>query len=197
MEAEGNLFPHLEDEEVVKLYQQGKCSFTQVLMRYYRIILGQCNRQVPGYTSDEVYQELSIKMLKACKRWDEGRSIKFSTYLTYLLNQHIRKLIREELHYDNRRLNNQANDSIEELLGLEALDMDNPWTPWCEEEQKSLIEYLEGVPLTKREKVCVELVFEGYRKSEIAKILNLSRGMITKILQGLRSYFPRPSDLID
>jgi RNA polymerase sigma factor (sigma-70 family) len=181
-EALGNRYQDTKPDDIVRDYLAGKCSFDYVLRAYKGLLIKKSESYIPGYTGDEVFQELALRTELATHLWDPNNGTQFITYLYKALDNHLRKLYREETQFDKRRLNSIEMDSYEQLIedGYDQVDY-NP--------ELSLVELVEGIPLSPQERICVELAYEGYQNVDIAKALGLTKGRITTIIQGLRSRF--------
>lgn len=192
-----DLYPDLSNERVIELYIIGSCSFDQVLIRYQKLLIKKSQKYIPGYSSDDVFQELVIKLSYCCSNYD-GR-VKFITYLYTCLDNHLSWLYRREMGHDNKKANHGDPDRDTQTQSYDFMvdngyDTEIPWSTHCQEEEIKIMEILNSVELTGREKICVDMVFEGRQNKEIAKILNISGTRVKQILGDLR---PRFAELLN
>jgi len=181
-------------EDIVSSFQKGEIPFEEVIKQYWRVILDRSKIWIPGYSEEDIFQELLIKLHHCCLRWDSTKGVKFITYLYKSLNTHILHLRRKSLR-DRRKANNDSMSIdflLEEVEGDSTELGKNKITLTIEEESFDIIEIME-TDLTNNERVCIEMIFEGSRYSDIADKLDLSRVRISQIVRGLK---PKLSTLI-
>jgi RNA polymerase sigma factor (sigma-70 family) len=182
----------LSGEEVVKKFLDGECDFQLVLAKYSNLLFNKAHKQyVPGYNAEELFQELMVKTFITCKKWDKQENTKFGTYLFHALDNHlnylrrregaaVRTLNHESVSYDillDQNDDRTTGGFFEKQYGkLPSYEMP---TLFCD-----LIE--DDAPLSVRERICVEMIFEGHGNNEIAERLSLSRVRISQIVKSLR-----------
>ena len=183
-----NKFPDLTNDEVVILYKKGQAEFNQVLLRYNALLIKKSREFVPGHTEEDVYQELCMRLVHCLDLWKEEGGTKFVTYLSMGLQNQIAWMVRknygsEYAKSDCRRINfgelasyevevengydlpdNKVDEAIDKLLLADALDR---------------------AELTEEERLCVNLLWEGKKKCEVAKILQRSPRSIGKMVKRL------------
>jgi RNA polymerase sigma factor (sigma-70 family) len=182
-------FPTATNDELVIMYREGKCGFNPVLGRFHSLLLAKSQTWVPGSTQEDLYQDLAMRLFHCIPRWDPEQE-SFMTYLYTSLNQQIAWNIRKQGKTQKRRINYLYNESYEHMLELEVEpDIPESWSPSCDEETKKAIEILCSVQLTDQEKICVELLFDGRLKSEIADELHLTRTRVSQIFHSMAPKF--------
>ncbi len=186
----------LEDEPVRK-FQRGECDFSLVLIQYGHLLINRATKTwVPGINQEEVFQELVLKLYMASIKWRPEEGNKFITYLYPILNNHIDFMIRSE-NADKRYLNHSS-ISLDGILYIKN-NIDVPLDSSLEipsfvPPEYEILDLISGLELEEREKICVEMVIEGRRNSEIAERLNLSRVRVSQLLRELR---PKLSFLVE
>lgn len=179
----GNLpaekYPGASNEEVVLHYKAGECTFDQVIRRFHYLLVGKCKVSIPGMDEDDIYQELLLKLLRSCDGWKPDKEISFSTYLYSALDNHIRRLIRSQLGTEKRK-----GDAISVSLDETTEDEDGGvlYKYEVSVEFHSVAEELPSLnDLTPRELRVVSLLLSGYSKTELSRMMNLSKSSITHI----------------
>jgi len=180
-------FPTTPNDDIVIKFRNGEIGFNPVLLRYHNLLLKRSQSYVAGYTQEELYQEMAFQMYKAIFLWNESDG-SFMTYLYKVLDNVIKWRVRHESGTDKGRANHKDIESYEFLVE-NGLDFEAEWTSWGESELRSQAELIGSVELNPQEKVCVELLFEGKSKAEIAIMLNLTRTRITQIFRGMGHKF--------
>jgi RNA polymerase sigma factor (sigma-70 family) len=185
---------HLSEEDLVELFQRGECPFTVVLERVNPLLLSRCNSWTPPRVDKEdLYQEFLIKTHHCCQRWRRDKQVKFTTYLHNGLDNKIKQLVREV--NAKKRLSEQDAVSYEELLEESSDFIPSP--PHKFEDIVELKIMIENLELEPNERTCVNMVFEGLLKTDIADKLNLSKARIYQILKSLRPKFKFLREQVD
>ena len=176
-------YPGASNEEVVLHYKAHDCPFDQVIRRFHYLLVGKCKVSIPGMDEDDVYQELLIKLLRSCDGWNPEREINFSTYLYSALDNHIRLLIRSQLGAEKRK-GDATSVSLDETT--EDRDGGVVYKYEVSVEFHSMVEELPSLkPLSTRECEVVNLLLSGYSKTEISRMLRLSKSSITHICHNI------------
>lgn len=175
-----NLYPDLTNEEVIVKFQTGQCPFEQVIIRFHKLLWKKANgKHISGYDKEDFYQELVEKLHYCCCNWNPKSDQLFITWLFPSLDNHIAWIFRKQGTSDKRKANfNSA--SYEYLVdnGYDRVDS-----------QVMYQDLLVGLTLSEKERMCIELVFDGYLKADIADMLHISRTRVTHIFKGLQSRF--------
>ena len=172
-------------EDIIEKFMCGEADFGIVLGQYGGTLLEKSRSFVPGYSNEELLQELIIKTFITVSKWDKQESTKFSTYLYHALENHLNYLRRRES--TAVRFANHNALSLEHIQERNNEREDYSWVDPPSYETPLLFEELipENI-LTDRERICVEMIFEGHGNNEIAERLNLSRVRISQIIKSLR-----------
>jgi len=117
------------------------------------------NVQIQGYTTEDLVQELTIEILRAAEYFDESQGVTFHTLLHKFMATRIHNLrswsIRKfgETDFDTEHFTNQTENTTK--FGADA-----NMTQWA---------LLDEVELTAGERVVIELLLMGYKRSEIER----------------------------
>lgn len=176
-------YPGEQNEFVVKQYLKSGCTFDQVLLRYHYLLATQSLSPMPGMEAEDLYQELVMKLLKCCTKWDPDKDLNFSTYLVNACINHIRYILRKQLN-SNRKFNFVGIISLEQPIS----DEDGSTVHINEPSEDFILPdrlVIEGLPITSREKQYILPLLEGRSLGEIADKLKVSRTRVTQVLRGL------------
>lgn len=181
-------FPDLTNDEVVILYKRGQADFNQVLLRYNALIIKKSREFVPGHTEEDVYQELCMRLVHCLDLWNEDGGTKFITYLSMGLHNQLAWMVRknygsEYAKSDCRRINfgELASYEVEVENGYDIPDykMDAAISNIL------LTDVLDKAELSEEERICVNLLWEGKKKCEVAEIMHKSPRSIGKMVKRL------------
>jgi len=139
---------------------------------------------MPGMDPDDLYQELAIRLLHCCDKWDPEKGVKFITYLTESLSNQIRWILRKQLETNARKLN------YEDMVRLDQFVTDNDGDEYRPDEPSvtddlGATEFLCGLSLSKRERQCLQMVLVGMNNTQIGAALGVSRNRVSQILRGI------------
>ncbi len=179
-----DLYPECTNEEVVLKFKEGLIPFEQVLLRYYKLLLKKSDIWVPGYTREELFQELSICLLNCCKAWSNDSKDKFVTYLYNAINNYIAWIMRKQGRCNKRKINYTEMASYEVMVE-NGYDAPHPGN-FDDFELKAVIDMMS---LEEKERICVNLLYEGHRKSEIAVRLGLTKYQLIQLINKLKPKF--------
>jgi DNA-directed RNA polymerase specialized sigma24 family protein len=157
--------------------------FSEALEKWRPKLSKMSSRFVPGYTQEELFQELCLKLIKCLEGYDPERHVaSFHTYLHTALYRHLgllgRNFLRNNLSYgaaDNR--------AVEKLIGL-ADDKFAPRLAYVEDdsvfnhakvsEEDSLSLHLEILGFVGAEVTLMEGICEGLNLEETARVFEAS-----------------------
>lgn len=137
-----------------------------------------------GFEEEDLEQDLLIKVfVKVRENYDETKS-QISTYISKIVDNHIKDLFIASSRYKNyARYTSESLDTDFNEYERDSILM-------FKEDEYSTIElknYLNSLGLTESEKKVIKYLFEGYSKSDIAEILNVSRARISYIIKSLKN----------
>lgn len=173
-------FEEISTEQLVLDYQQGKVPFNPILSRFTGMIYRLSQNYVPGYSAEDLRQELAMYLYDAAIRFSPSREAKFSTLAYERLTTRIAWLRRRQSN--QKRGRDIVLNSYESLLesGFDQPDL---------RDELSTVEILEGIELEHRERVIVSMVLEGHMNKDIAEMIGLTATRVTQILRGLQPKF--------
>lgn len=181
--------PNGEDgDELVIAFLEGRGSFTSLLSKYNPLLIEKSNNWVEGYSPSDLYQELALKMYQCCESWKPNKGTTFYTYLYGVLDNHLKYLIRRAS--SKKRTSDLVSMSYENML--QSDDEEHDWAnlePYYEESAFNLIEIIALSQLSEKERICVEMIYEGRMCCEIADRLEMSRAGVSNILKKLQPKF--------
>lgn len=180
-------YPGKTNEFVVNQYRAKQCSFDQVLIRYHYLLVKESLDPMPGMDQEDVYQELVMKLLKCCDKWDPYLGVSFSTYITEACINHKKSILRKQL-------NAKRGGTFTKTVSLEELLFDEDGTRnHINEPSVDFIVPVEvvliGLPITDRERQYVIPLMKGLSLGEIAEKLGVTRTRVTQVLRGIGKRF--------
>ena len=172
----------MEENEVVKLAQQGdKEAFSVLVRNYQNKVFGLAINIVRNHeTADDLAQEIFIKAYQALPRF--RFQSEFSTWLYQIAINHIRDHLRKH----KKEKNDLRLDEIPEISGEEKEASEQLANRQAEEYRKRLLrEKLEEMPEKYRLILSLRDI-QGLSYEEISKMLKLSAGTVDSRLHRAR-----------
>ena len=170
-----------QDDYVEKiLYEKYRPIFDKYIHKY----LVYANKL--GLEYDDLLQTCYLSLYSALKKYHENEDIKFYTYLNCCIHNNLSSLIKREYNNKNHAI---LNNSLS--YDIELPNSNSKYLDYIEDKSNILIidnlcnieEYLKFKNSMEYDMSCVfELYYNGYSKSEISKLLNLSIFIINKYL---------------
>lgn len=174
-----------EDLMVVR-YQDGQATFEDILPLFSGSIKKLSNRYVPGYTFEDKYQELCLKLFTSLNKWDRNGTCSFNTYLNFAMINYLNWRIRKA-NTDRKKANS---DAIKVSMEVQAdLERETETGMSFEDPEFLRIELIYGIPLSDLESSCVNLLAQGYKATEVARRLGITSSKLRAIKIGLRPKF--------
>ncbi len=126
-----------------------------------------------GYFDDDLFQAGSMGLIKASKKYDGSKNIKFLTYASYWIEREIR----DEIKKRNKTRNNiELNPELQYGKSESAEDIADKKESW--NNFKAM--------LNDEEKKIVSLKLKGLSQIEIGKIIGAPQATVSKLLKNIR-----------
>ena len=166
----------------------------QKMVENSRLVHYILHKHYPSVEYDEdVIQSGMIGLWIALKNFDESKGFQFSTYATRIICNEIAKYFR--IYNKQHRI---PTSSLDTPIAASKQHGDNKLTisdmivdPKDLSDHVVYSAYIENVidtfSCSKRDKDILRLYFKGFNQIEIAKIVNLSQGSVSRILSRLRA----------
>ena len=153
-----------------------------IILKYFK------NTSIPF---DDLYSVGTYGLIKACKKFDEKKGIKFSSFATKVIKNEILMLFRKEKKHECVSSYNVkiSDENVSEMLDLFSTD-ENIEEIYLDKELKQIVEKIIAKEnnLTYRENVILNHIFgingcSRKNQREISVILNLSQSYVSRILK--------------
>lgn len=150
-------------------------------------------RQVAGMETDDVVQEVLIKVYKSLDKYD-ARKARMSTFIDHVIEMKIIDCLEKAGTGKNLMLVNAT--PIMESYGADNFEMDDSMDSIQVGEVDIGYEYMEiitdlmtNLGLTEQEKVVFKLRSAGYEFAEIATYMQLSKARISQLWGGIKKKY--------
>lgn len=161
----------MEEREIIKLLDRAKANdqkaIEEIILRYNKLIYKIIYEINLSSLKEDAYQEALIALLKAIKRYDQKKGIKFITFLYTVVKRHIIR------YRDNEKTHYFANENIENIKNIENTEIiDKIYNKIL------FTEILDK--LNTKDKFFIELHYKKKLSlAEISKILNVSKQAVS------------------
>ncbi|MCR4673525.1 MAG: sigma-70 family RNA polymerase sigma factor [Lachnospiraceae bacterium] len=183
------------DEELIKLYQEGKIEIGDYLIeRFFPLVLS-CSRHLflTGQEQDDLYQEGTVGLFKAFRDFDSNKKVKFSTFASVCIMRQQTKAIEASNRMKHFPLNNylsiyEDDDNHVALIdSLESNEYDDPEKLFLAiDSYKDALEKIQSV-LSPMENKVLELYLKGLDYKAIGKALDKEEKSIDNAIQRIRN----------
>lgn len=185
---------NLTNEQLVAMWQESEDDdvLEQIINNMQGIIWQKINNygNIPNLDKEDIQSELVIKMVDVMRSFDATKGVKFTTYCSACLEQHLNRLFRKmtsKKRYDPTKIINSLEDTMENHLRDRVDENGDLWLSGVCKGYEEVVfrDTFQKCGLTDREKIVVALMADGYLLSEIAKILGITPAGVTWIKRGI------------
>lgn len=148
------------------------------------------NKVIPGMEHDDVVQEVSLKVFKAMESYD-NTTAKASTYFDNVIANMIKDCYKKAMSHKNlsvcnayeySEVTNEESDEPSNSIVVGSVDYDY-------ENAEFMIDLMNNMGLTEREKEIFTLRCDGYEFKEIAEIYGVSKPRMTQIWSKIKAKY--------
>ncbi len=184
-------FRGIPDEELAALAAQEPQAFSELLGRYYRIILYKvANVKACGMDADDLMQEASLGLYSAVRGYSDRESASFRTYAGVCIDNRLRSAIRNSARDKNKPLSHymELSDYYRQEDAFSAADAgtDPEATVLIDESVAELRQRLRELLSEKEYQVFTQYHLNDCSYEDIAKCLGMDAKAVDNALQRVR-----------